>query len=157
MADKVIITCPKCPQKLHVPTGLGRLTVTCPVCRTKWDWQEGLQSVQQAKTVRTKKHPLQVEHDKREMWFKDDAGSVYYFRMGCYSDHDRPTEPAIYGIHAPPSAPVTYKWVLCEQIEKMTEIADAEIAEATTQHPSLAAELDAIYQEEMIHRGLGHG
>ena len=39
-----ILPCPNCRQWLRVPTDRGGLILTCPTCRTRWDWsptQEG--------------------------------------------------------------------------------------------------------------------
>jgi serine/threonine protein kinase len=36
--DKEIITCPKCAQKLSIPSGVGSIEVTCPTCRDVWNW-----------------------------------------------------------------------------------------------------------------------
>src|SRR4051794_11249034 len=33
-----ILPCPGCPQLLRVPTDRGELVLTCPLCRTRWDW-----------------------------------------------------------------------------------------------------------------------
>jgi mannitol/fructose-specific phosphotransferase system IIA component (Ntr-type)/phage FluMu protein Com len=34
----LILPCPHCRQLLRVPTNRGALTLTCPRCRTRWDW-----------------------------------------------------------------------------------------------------------------------
>ena len=34
--EKVITNCPKCSQKLRVPSDLGNLNLTCPKCRHSW-------------------------------------------------------------------------------------------------------------------------
>lgn len=34
--DKVIINCRKCSQKLRVPKDAGKLSVTCPICKTEF-------------------------------------------------------------------------------------------------------------------------
>jgi DNA-binding response OmpR family regulator len=33
-----VLPCPNCRRPLRVPTGRGELILTCPVCRTRWDW-----------------------------------------------------------------------------------------------------------------------
>ena len=33
-----ILPCPNCRQLLRVPTNRGELILTCPLCRTRWDW-----------------------------------------------------------------------------------------------------------------------
>src|SRR5947209_8192037 len=37
---RFILRCPNaaCGQHVRVPTNLGALTVTCPECRQRWDW-----------------------------------------------------------------------------------------------------------------------
>ena len=34
----VILPCPNCRRLLRVPTDRGELVLTCPICRTCWDW-----------------------------------------------------------------------------------------------------------------------
>src|SRR5437879_4307376 len=34
-----VLLCPVCRQKVRVPTGLGKLVVTCPKCRHRWEWR----------------------------------------------------------------------------------------------------------------------
>ncbi len=34
--DKVIFRCPKCSQKIRIPSGKGAVEITCPRCRTKF-------------------------------------------------------------------------------------------------------------------------
>ena len=34
--EKVITNCPKCSQKLRIPSDLGNLNLTCPKCRHSW-------------------------------------------------------------------------------------------------------------------------
>jgi uncharacterized protein YbaR (Trm112 family) len=34
----VILPCRNCQRILQVPTNLGELVLTCPICRTRWDW-----------------------------------------------------------------------------------------------------------------------
>jgi len=34
----VILPCPNCQRLLRVPINRGELILTCPVCRTRWDW-----------------------------------------------------------------------------------------------------------------------
>ena len=41
MTSTIIIECPKCAQKLGVPSHQGALYVTCPKCREGWDWPRG--------------------------------------------------------------------------------------------------------------------
>lgn len=36
--EKVIISCPNCPQNLRVPSNRGELTLTCPKCKHTWLW-----------------------------------------------------------------------------------------------------------------------
>lgn len=37
--DKVVTSCPSCSQKLHAPSHLGKLILTCPKCKHRWQWQ----------------------------------------------------------------------------------------------------------------------
>ena len=39
--DKVIISCPSCAEKLHLPSGLGAIHLPCPSCRKVWEWPAG--------------------------------------------------------------------------------------------------------------------
>lgn len=39
MAETIVLPCPKCEQKLRVPIDRGVLTLTCPKCRHRWDWE----------------------------------------------------------------------------------------------------------------------
>ncbi len=34
----VILPCPNCRRLLWVPTNLGELVLTCPICWTRWNW-----------------------------------------------------------------------------------------------------------------------
>src|SRR5688572_3879581 len=36
--DTTILPCPNCRRNLRVPTDRGELILTCPICRTRWDW-----------------------------------------------------------------------------------------------------------------------
>ena len=36
--NTLILSCPTCRQQLNVPWDRGSLTITCPKCRTSWDW-----------------------------------------------------------------------------------------------------------------------
>jgi hypothetical protein len=35
---KVVVSCPKCSQRVRIPRELGTLVVTCPKCKHKWDY-----------------------------------------------------------------------------------------------------------------------
>lgn len=37
-SDKVVINCSKCLNKLRVPTNVGKVEVTCPVCNNKFKY-----------------------------------------------------------------------------------------------------------------------
>ncbi len=34
--DKVVISCRKCSQKLRVPKSMGKLSVSCPICKSEF-------------------------------------------------------------------------------------------------------------------------
>lgn len=36
LLDYTIINCPNCPTKLRIPKGKGKLTITCPKCKTNF-------------------------------------------------------------------------------------------------------------------------
>lgn len=36
LIDYNVVSCPKCPARLRVPKGKGRLTVTCPKCKAEF-------------------------------------------------------------------------------------------------------------------------
>lgn len=36
--DIAVMPCPSCGQRLRIPIDRGRLIVTCPACRHRWDW-----------------------------------------------------------------------------------------------------------------------
>jgi len=44
MDESKIISCPKCHQKLRVPSNLGALDVKCPACKTNFSWDSYSQS-----------------------------------------------------------------------------------------------------------------
>lgn len=55
-----IIPCPgdKCEKKLRIPTDRGRLRLTCPACRTTWEWVPPDYGAQFAEPVRPPRvHP----------------------------------------------------------------------------------------------------
>src|SRR5262249_39919076 len=35
----MILPCPHCRRRLRVPTDRGELVLTCPICRTRWDYE----------------------------------------------------------------------------------------------------------------------
>jgi len=37
-SDKVVINCSKCLNKLRVPTNVGKVSVTCPVCKNEFQY-----------------------------------------------------------------------------------------------------------------------
>lgn len=58
MDEKVIIDCPNCSQRLFVPSGSGTLSVTCPGCRSRWDWPGEAESIaDETSTVAAGKEP----------------------------------------------------------------------------------------------------
>jgi hypothetical protein len=96
------------------------------------------------------------------MWFKDDAGSMYHFPQGVNLLYIRgqrngkpvwslvkTAPPAILGIYAQPNSPVEYKLILCEFLEKLTEITGTEVDEALSRMPELEAELRFQAEQEM--------
>jgi hypothetical protein len=37
-SSTTILPCPNCRRRLRVPTDRGDLWLTCPACRSRWDW-----------------------------------------------------------------------------------------------------------------------
>jgi serine/threonine protein kinase len=43
--NRAVLACPKCEQKVRVPTEHDRLRLTCPICRHGWDWAAPLPGI----------------------------------------------------------------------------------------------------------------
>jgi hypothetical protein len=55
----VVLTCPRCNQKLRIPTDKGDLSVRCPKCRHAWEWSPT--QVESPKQAEHQSHPFHID------------------------------------------------------------------------------------------------
>jgi hypothetical protein len=73
MSDSIVLSCPKCGRKLGIPKGSDTIHITCPACRTEWDWVKGRTGAKKGTTPKTpgKGKPRWKGYSERiKIWYR---------------------------------------------------------------------------------------